>query len=154
MLKRRLVDHHRHSHREKRGAGKIVSLETAAVEAGLSAVSADATPEEVFDHQWALSLLHLSLTRMERDYAAAGRTPHFLALVPFLGLGDAPPDSTHVQKSLGLSASAARQAVHRFRDRFRRHLRDEIAQTIASTDDAAIDRELEGLQNALRRSRR
>lgn len=151
VLQRRIADHHRHTTREKRGGGTaVIPLDTAAGEAGLNTVSESASPEEVFDRQWALSLLQLALARQEKDFAAAGRAHHFAALVPFLGLAEAEPDYSHVQTVLGLGESTARQTVHRFRDRFRRHLRDEVAQTISSTEDAAIDRELEELRRALR----
>lgn len=151
VLQRRIADHHRHATREKRGGGTtVIPLDTAAGEAGLNTLSRSASPEEAFDRQWALSLLQHALARLEKDFASAGRAHHFAVLVPFLGLADAEPDYTRVQTVLGLGESTARQTVHRFRDRFRRHLRDEVAQTIASTEDAAIDLELEELRRALR----
>lgn len=150
VMQRRIADHHRHASREKRGGGQVVSLDTEAAEAGLRALCREATPEQVFDRQWALSVLHLSLTRLERDYADAGRELHFKSLVPFLGLSGGEPDYHQVQQVLGLSETSARKAVQRFRDRFRRHLRAEIAETIAGSDETAIDRELEELRAALR----
>jgi len=152
VLQHRIIDHHRHSTRVKRGGGEVViPLDTATAEAGLQAIANTASPEEVFDRQWALSVLQLALARQEKDFAAAGRAHHFAVLVPFLGLTDSEPDYTSVQQVLGLSESSARQTVHRFRDRFRRHLRDEIAETIADRDGAAIDRELDELRRALRK---
>lgn len=151
VLQRRIADHHRHANREKRGGGShVVPLDTVAAETALRALSPEALPEEVFDRQWALSVLQLALARQEKDFAAAGRTHHFQALVPFLGLTDSEPDYTKVREALGLADGPARQAVHRFRDRFRRHLRDEVAETIPDKNEAAIDQELEELRRALR----
>ncbi len=149
VLQRRIVDHHRHALRKKRGSGQILSLDTEAAEAGLQAIAPGMTAEEVFDRQWALRVLHLALARMEKDFAAAGRTHHFAALAPFLGLGPDEGRYDTLRQVLQLAEGPARQAVHRFRDRFRRHLREEIAETIADTDDAAIDRELKELRHAL-----
>jgi len=149
VLQRRIADHHRHSRREKRGSGQVVSLDTEAAEAGLRAVSPEVSAEEVFDRQWALQVLHLALARLELDFNTAGRSHHFAALVPFLGLGADEGCYQTLRETLKLDDSRARQAVHRFRDRFRRHLRDEIAETIASNDDEAIDRELLELRSIL-----
>ncbi len=55
VLQRRIADHHRHNLREKRGGGQVVSLDTEAAEADLCAMSADATPEQASDRQWALT---------------------------------------------------------------------------------------------------
>ena len=150
VLQRRIADHHRYAGREKRGGGQVVSLDGLAGAAGAWAVAADATPEQVYDRQWALNVLHLALARHQRDFAASGRLHHHAVLVPFLGLGEAEPDYARVQEAMGLSEGSARQAVHRFRDRFRRHLREEIAETLACADEAAIDAELEELRRALR----
>lgn len=150
ILQRRINDHYRHATREKRGGGRLVSLDTGAAEAALQAASPDATPEQIFDRQWALSILQFALARLEKDFTAAGRAHHFAALTPFLGLGEDSGNHAQLQSVLQLNEAAARQTVHRFRERFRRHLRAEIAETIADTDNEAIDRELRELQHALR----
>jgi DNA-directed RNA polymerase specialized sigma24 family protein len=149
VLQRRIADHHRHALREKRGGGHLVSLDTEAAEAGLRAVAPGVSAEEVFDRQWALRVLHLALARLELDFTTAGRGHHFAALVPFLGLGADDGCYRTLRDTLQLDESRARQAVHRFRDRFRRHLRDEIAETIADHDDEAIDHELRELRAIL-----
>lgn len=151
VLQRRITDHHRHATREKRGSGQLVSLDTGAAEAVLNATAPGATPEQVFDRQWVLSLLNLAMSRLEQDFSAAGRRHHFAALVPFLHLGETEGSYPELQQVLGLSEASARQTVHRFRDRYRRHLRSEIGQTLESPgDEAAIDRELEELRAVLR----
>ncbi|MEK7950779.1 RNA polymerase sigma factor [Luteolibacter soli] len=152
VLQRRIADHHRHATREKRGSGQVVSLDTEAAEAGLRAVAPGISAEAVFDRHWALQVLHLALARLELDFATAGRSHHFTALVPFLGLGADDACYRTLRDTLNLDESRARQAVHRFRDRFRRHLRDEIAETIATDDDEAIDRELNDLRAILSRA--
>jgi DNA-directed RNA polymerase specialized sigma24 family protein len=150
VIQRRIVDHHRHATRVIRGGGKTVSLDTEAAEAGLQAIAPTATAEQVFDRQWALSVLQLALARMEKDFTAAGRARHFEALAPFLDLGTEERSYDSLRGALQLDEAAARQAVHRFRNRFRRHLRCEIAETIADAGEDAIDRELGELCAILR----
>jgi len=48
--------------------------------------------------------------------------------------------------ALGLSEGAVRVAVHRFRQRYRRLLREEIAQTLA--DAAQVEEELQSMFRA------
>ena len=150
VIQRRITDHHRHATRQKRGSGQVLSLDTEAAEAGLRAIAPEATAAEIFDQQWALSVLHIALARMEKDFAAAGRAHHFTALAPFLCLGAEEGRYDTLRESLQLDDNRARQAVHRFRDRFRRHLRSEIADTIADSTADAIDRELTDLCAILR----
>jgi RNA polymerase sigma factor (sigma-70 family) len=155
ILQRRIVEYHRHTHREKRGGGSAVfSLDAADAEQLVTAIDPAASPEEAFDRQWALNVLELALARQEKEFAASGRQQHFAVLAPFLGLTNSEPDYTAVEQSLGVTAATARQTVLRFRDRFRRYLREEIAETIADTDEHAIDVELAELQSILREAAR
>lgn len=155
ILQRRITEHHRFAHREKRGGGAMVfSLDAVDAEQLVTAIDPAASPEEAFDRQWALNVLELALARQEKEFAASGRQRQFAVLAPFLGLANTEPDYATVEQTLGISAAAARQTVLRFRDRFRRYLREEIAETIADSDEQAIDRELEELQRVLRDSAR
>ncbi len=149
VLQRRITDHHRYQNRAKRGSGSVISLDTQAAEASLQIPSNDVSPEHAFDRQWALSVLHLALSRLEKDFHVAGRSTQFTALTPFLGLSEAEPSYAELQRILQITETAARQSVHRFRERFRRHLRAEIAETLAQPDEATIDAELIELRSML-----
>ncbi len=149
VLQRRITDHHRHQNRVKRGGGAVLSLDTQAAEASLQIPSSALSPEATFDRQWALSVLHLALIRLEKDFHVAGRALQFTALTPFLGLSEGEASYAELQRSLQITETAARQSVHRFRERFRRHLRAEIAETLAQPDEAAIDREIMELRAVL-----
>ena len=150
VIQRRIADHRRQATCATRGGGKVLSLDTEAAEAGLQAIAPAATAEQVFDRQWALSVLQLALARMEKDFTATGRAHHFAALAPFLDLGAEERSYDTLRQVLQLDDASARQVVHRFRNRFRRHLRSEIAETIAEADEGAIDRELSDLCAILR----
>ena len=149
VLQRRISDHRRHQSRAKRGGGAVISLNTQEAEASLQIPSGDISPEAAFDRQWALSVLHLALGRLEKDFNVAGRSTQFTALTPFLGLGQDAGSYDELQQALNITETAARQSVHRFRERFRRHLRAEIAETLAEPDEASIDHELMELRAAL-----
>jgi RNA polymerase sigma-70 factor (ECF subfamily) len=149
VLQRRISDHRRHQNRAKRGGGTLLSLDTQAAEAGLQVPSNDTSPEAAFDRQWALNVLQHALGRLEKDFTSAGRSNQFAALTPFLGLSNQESSYDRLQQTLQITETAARQSVHRFRERFRRHLRAEIAETLAAPDEAAIDHELMELRTAL-----
>ena len=100
----------------------------------------DATPERLFDRQWALVLLERAMTRLTEEYTAQGKRDHMDALKPYL-TGDA--DGVGYRDAaarLDTSEGALKVAVHRMRRRFRATLLDEIAQTVSSPDD--VDAEL------------
>ena len=105
-------------------------------------------PDAEFDRQWALTLLARSLSRLESEMAAEGKTAHFEALKPWLSAeADSTPQAVAAEK-LGLSIEAVKVAVHRLRKRFREAVKTEIAHTVS--DAADVSEELDALMQALR----
>jgi len=148
-FQRDLSDARKAERRQKRGGGRsIVSLDLLSAEERLAAEPCNgSTPESLFDRQWALAVLEAAVTRLEHDYAARGQAPLFIALRPFLT-----SDSAQYEEAcaaLELSRAAARQAVHRLRERFGAALRSEIADTLANPSEEATDSELQALRAAL-----
>jgi len=83
------------------------------------------------------------LTRLRREYEQEGNGELFAALNPCLvGERTAQPYAQLATK-LALSESAVKSAVHRLRGRYRKLLRDEIAQTVAEPGE--VDAELRHL---------
>ena len=148
VLQRRIIDFHRRATCEKRGAGLVVPMDLNEAEAMLAG-DPSGSPEAVFDRQWAGTVLDLTLQRMERDYQASSKPAQFAALRPFLGLDGEEPETTSVQEALSLSPVAARQAVSRFRERFRSTLREVIADTLRNPTEADVDEELRALRGVL-----
>ena len=107
------------------------------------------TADEIYERQWAVSLLQKVMERLTAEFADSGKTAQFDLLKDFI-VGD-PGDRTYAEVAvkLGVSPSAAKMAASRMRCRYRELLRDEIAQTVASAD--AIDDEIRGLFAALGR---
>jgi RNA polymerase sigma-70 factor (ECF subfamily) len=133
---------------QKRGQGQCISLEAAEAEARWSREPADTlTPEKLFERKWAVTLLEVSVQRLQREYESAGKGPLFMAL-RFSIVGEKPDEPyAKLATDLGLSEPALRVAVHRLRQRYRQLLRAEIAQTVAT--EAEVNGEIRHLYRAL-----
>ena len=108
------------------------------------------SPEEEFDRQWALRMLNKALTIMERQYQATDRGAMFRELRPFLNPNE--PGEAEIARlaaSQSITQDAARQAVHRARERFRSTLRQLIGDTLESPAEEDVDIEVEALRRAL-----
>lgn len=117
---------------EKRGGGgALVALDAASAETRYGLEPADpATPEKVFEHNWALALLEQALKQLQDEQAAAGRAAQFDHLRDCLMGELEAPSYAEMAPVLGTSADALRATVHRLRLRFRRLLREEVAHTV------------------------
>ena len=136
---------------QKRGGGQApVELDTACAESLYAADPAiRLDPDEAFDRQWALTLLDLTLKRLQAEFASAGRAADFEVLKGCLMAAHGAIDYATVAERLGVNSGAARVAVHRLRKRFRAIYREEISHTLA--EDADLDGELRYLAAALAR---
>jgi RNA polymerase sigma-70 factor (ECF subfamily) len=100
------------------------------------------TPEQIYERQWAVTLLNRVMTRLQREMERGGKTQQFHLLKVFIGETESATYAT-AAPALGLSESAARMAASRLRRRYRELLREEIAQTLESQED--IDSEVQQL---------
>jgi len=133
----------------KRGSGAApVSLDAASSTAGdRDAPSrgwepADASgfpPDAFFDRQWAMNLLDRVLAALAREHEQAGRTQEFETLKPYLTGDAASLSPSDAGAGLGVSAGAAKVAIHRLRKRFRQLVRAEIAGTVADGDEVSSE---------------
>jgi len=133
----------------KRGGGrKLVPLQCETGETRYSAEPADLrTPEQVFEHRWAVALLGEVMQRLEAEYHQQGKAALFAALQPCL-VGDRERlPYPQLAAQLGENEGAVRVAVHRLRLRYRELLRAEIAHTVASAED--VDAEMRHLFRVL-----
>lgn len=136
---------------QKRGGRQLhVPLDTASAESHYAAEApAGLAPDEVYDRQWALTLLDLTLKRLQAEFAAAGKEDEFVALKGCLMAEHGAIDYAATARQLGRNAGAARVAVHRLRKRFRELSREEVARTLA--EGADVDGELRYLAATLAR---
>jgi RNA polymerase sigma-70 factor (ECF subfamily) len=136
-LKRFLADEWDKTQAQKRGGGRApVPLDSDAAGSG-------PTADQVYDRQWALALLELTMARLRAEFAQAGKSREFSRLKQFLTAARNEISYADVAAAAGLSEGAARVAVHRLRKRYRELFRDEIARTVA--DPAEVDPELRHL---------
>lgn len=105
------------------------------------------TPEQAFDRQWALTVLDRVLARLREDYVQRDQAALFETLkTSLIGDREAQPYK-QLAEDLGMSEGSVKTAVHRLRQRYRERLLGEIAQTVASPEEA--DSELRHLFRVL-----
>ena len=139
----------RHSAQRRGGGQTCAQSDTALAESRYAADPQALAPDETFDKQGALTLLDLTINRLQAEHRAAGRTAEFDILKQCLMAERGAIDYAGVAGQLGVNEGAARVAVHRLRKRFREIYREEISQTLA--DGADLDAELRHLAAALAR---
>jgi len=136
-------------HALKRGGGRTsVSIDIITAERWYEpSVVAEGTPESLFERRWALSLLEQTLARLRQEYADAGKSSQFENLSPFLNKESGDQRYEKLADELGVAAGALRMSVHRMRRRYRELLREEISQTVSTSEE--IDEEIRFLVSTL-----
>jgi RNA polymerase sigma-70 factor (ECF subfamily) len=132
---------------QKRGGGvQMMSLDSAETRYGNEPADG-VTPEQQFERKWALTLLGVVLQRLCAEFEREHQPGTFEFLRPCLvGDRDAQPYSA-ISAKLDMSEGAVKVAVHRLRRRYRQLLREEVAQTVASSDE--VDNEVHHLITVL-----
>jgi RNA polymerase sigma-70 factor (ECF subfamily) len=133
---------------QKRGGGRpVLRLEFDSFNPQGSSLADDAlTPEQVFERDWATTLLGRVMLRLEQEQADFGKAAQFTCLKHFLASNRTAGGYDVAAAQLGMTEAAARMAASRLRGRYRELLRDEIAQTVASADD--VEQEIADLFRA------
>ncbi len=111
----------------------------------------DATPERLYQRQWALQLLQSALQTLTQERAAAGRGAEMEVLRPFLDASGGSGEAAYAQaaQALGMSLGNVRVVVHRLRHRYRRVLQETVAVTLENEDPALVEEEMRALLAAL-----
>lgn len=143
-----LLDEWDKARAQKRGAGKIVSLDTESAETWLrQQPSKGLSPEKAYELRWAVTLLEQVYQRLESEHRQQGKAELFDTLRTTLaGPGNSAPYS-ELASRLGLNDGAVKVAVHRLRQRYRTLLRETIAETVAN--DTEVEEELRYLMRVL-----
>jgi DNA-directed RNA polymerase specialized sigma24 family protein len=151
-LKHFLANQRRDASREKRGGGAFVeSIDSGGSETspGLQVADPGAEADDAwFDRHWALAVMERGLERVRESFAYSGKGGQFEVLRPWL-MGD-PEGLTQADAAdqLGMTRAAVKVAVHRLRQRFGEAIRREIAETVDTEEEIAV--ELRYLIEALR----
>lgn len=134
---------------QKRGGGRApISLDFALAESSLGLEpAAGLTPEQIFDRQWAITLLDKTIDRLASECATAGKSRQFELLRGYLVGDSSGATYAEVAAELGSTEGAVKQGASRLRRRYRELLREEIAQTVASPEE--VTEEIHNLFSAL-----
>ena len=152
-MKHFLANQRRRQAAQKRGgAATVLSLDFDGGEHRYGQIepSTNLTAERLYEKRWAMTLLDLVLGRLREEFRVAGKLELFDVLKQFLAGGgkhDGSPTYLDVGKQLGMSEAAVKTAVHRLRRRYRKLLKDEIAQTVDG--HGSLEEELRDLMAAL-----
>jgi len=111
--------------------------------------SSEVTPEMALERVWAATLLRSALDDLAAAEMLAGRRATYTALEPFLSPLSGSANYPTVATSLGVTEVAVRQAVKRLREKFRKHLRRRVAETLAVPKEDQIDEEMMALRAVL-----
>jgi RNA polymerase sigma factor (sigma-70 family) len=106
------------------------------------------SPDRLYERHWALCVLEKVLGRLESEYEAADNAALFDRLKDFLVGERGLRTQGEIATELGMTENAVKQAFHRFRQRYRVLLREEIAHTVAQPGD--VEDELRHLVSVLR----
>ena len=134
---------------QKRG-GQFTFISTDAEFADQQYLQVQATnlsPEQLFDKQWATTLLNQALSRLQEEFVAAGKGARFEALKIFLPGERVSGSYVEVAARLETTEGALKMAVSRMRERYGELLLAEIANTVSSPTEA--EEELRALFAAL-----
>lgn len=99
------------------------------------------TPEKLYERRWVLTLLDQVLDRLRVELAQAGKAQYFEQLKEALTGNATAKDYERAAEALSISASAAKQAGYRLRNRYRQLIREEVLRTVV--DESELDNEIE-----------
>ena len=95
----------------------------------------DASPGPAFDRNWAASVLAQALARLKSECLNNQKSHQFDLLKPYLTTEGVAADYAVVAEKLAVAPASVPVLVHRFRQRYRELVREEVAQTLSSPSD-------------------
>jgi RNA polymerase sigma factor (sigma-70 family) len=138
-LKNFLSEAHRDSRRLKRGGGRVIvplAVEGSELESTISD-SAQLTPEELYDREWAAGIMTDALAELRRELKEQGRSRH-LEVFEAYDLSSEPSDrSTYQQiaESLGLSLHDVRNYLVLARRRLKELIARRVGEYVTSREE-------------------
>ncbi len=150
-LKHFVADARDRDRAQKRGGGivpeQLDERAIAEVEAQVER-AAKWNSDQVYDREWAASLLRRALDRLAKECALAGKAELFGYLKPYLSVAEeAAVPYEEMARRLRRPATTLRNDVARLRVRYRAILREEVRGTTA--EDSDVDEELRHLCRVL-----
>ena len=115
--------------------------------ADIDPASKEKTPDQLFERQWAETLLQQVNERLRIEFESRGKAHQFQRLEIFLAGKSDEATQQQVADELGMTEVAIKVAVHRMRRRFGEILREEIGHTLENPVE--IDLEISHLFEVL-----
>jgi RNA polymerase sigma-70 factor (ECF subfamily) len=144
-LANHLVNMRQHDGALKRGGGvQLVPLDVDLAERLLGDQPLSA--EDAFDRAWALRVMERALAALRREFESGARRGPVEVALRFFQPGT-PPTYAEAAAAAGMSETQLKAFLHRARVRFRRLVRDEVAETLPDAKD--VDAEMAHLVRAL-----
>jgi RNA polymerase sigma factor (sigma-70 family) len=136
-LKRYLANEWDRQHAQKRGGfTAIVPIDQDLAETRFaSELTNHLSPDLLFDRQWAMTLLDRTMTQLQQEYSASGRSELFDCLRLCLAKDESALPYTEIASRLKVTEASIKMAVHRLRSRYREILQHEIAQTVSTREE-------------------
>lgn len=140
-LKHFLANEWDKANRLKRGGGKeFFSWDGLEPEEQYRLEPADnRSPENMFDRQWAQTLVSNTLAKLRGEFAGEGTERRFDVLKAFLSGNPEDVSYADAARQIGLSESAVRSAIHRLRQRYAELFRAQVAETVTSAEAAEAE---------------
>lgn len=134
-----LADEWDKAHAQKRGGGcEVISLnEVGAEERYQRECGGELTAEQLYERRWAMTVLERASVRLHGEFKAAGKAALGEALRDLQEDAAEAGPYAEVATRLGMPVNTLKSHVHRYRQRFRELLCEEVAQTVASPAEVA-----------------
>ncbi len=95
------------------------------------------TADQLYERRWAMAVLERASVRLREEFAAMGKATLWEALRDLQEHAAEAGPYGEVAARLGMPVNTLKSHVHRYRQRFRELLCEEVAQTVASPADVA-----------------
>jgi RNA polymerase sigma factor (sigma-70 family) len=148
-MKNFLASEWKQSRAQKRGGGSpMLSLDWVVAEQRFDLEPATlATPDKLFEQQWAVAVLAGALKRLEQQYRSEGKGRLFDGLKHTLSGARAAQPYAELALQTRMTEGAVKVIVHRMRRHYRELIRNEIANTL--NDPREVDSEMRYLFSVL-----
>ena len=140
-LKQTVSDHARHGNAQKRG-GLIPHLSFDEMEAEERYQHEPQDPRDaewLFTQAWAHEIFSKVRTKLKSSFVQSRSPEIFDALIPHITLADEQPSYRKIAEKIGGSTANARILAFRLREKFRDLLREEVALTVNTPEDATLE---------------
>ena len=147
-VKNYLTNEHRDANAQKRGgAAEHLSIDAEEAEAQFGAELSEATPEALFDREWANAVFDRVWSMLQAEYDEINQADRFEALRSSLMEPEDSLPYVELASQLGLSEGGVKSAVFRLRGRFRELFRRTVAQLVENPN--AVDEEIAYLMKVI-----